>query len=98
LEDVWNIKREYWRGSAKTPTKLPYALAQKILQYVTDEGDLVLDPFLGSGQVAVVAKDMRRDYLGYEIAPQYAAFARNRLKQNAYRLPPKKAAKKPYLM
>lgn len=86
LEDVWTIPREYWTGDKKTPTKLPAELVRKILAYTSDPGDLVLDPFLGSGQVAVIAKMMKRDYLGYEIVPEYYEFARERLVKNVYRV------------
>lgn len=79
-EDVWIINREYWTGKIKTPTKLPTALVKKIILYASDEGDLVFDPFLGSGQVAVVAKSLKRHYLGFEIVPQYYEFALERLK------------------
>lgn len=85
-EDVWFIKREYWTGDKKTPTKLPAELIKKILQYTSEEGDLVLDPFLGSGQVAVVSKMMGRKYLGFEIVPEYYEFASKRLHQNLYRI------------
>ncbi|GIV12229.1 MAG: hypothetical protein KatS3mg021_0511 [Fimbriimonadales bacterium] len=81
MEDVWIIPREYWNGDVKTPTKLPAALVEKILQYSSVEGDLVLDPFLGSGQVAVVAKQMGRRYLGFEIVPEYYQFALRRLEE-----------------
>jgi len=43
------IKREYWKGKKKTPTKLPAELVRKILSFSSGEGDLVFDPFLGSG-------------------------------------------------
>lgn len=86
MEDVWVIPREYWNGDFKTPTKLPADLVRKILQYSSQEGDLVLDPFLGSGQVAVVAKQMGRQYLGFEIAPEYYEFARRRLEEGVYRI------------
>ena len=66
-EDVWEIKREYWTGVDKTPTKLPADLIKKILLYSTRKNDLVLDPFLGSGQVAVVSKMLGRKYYGFEI-------------------------------
>ncbi len=46
-EDVWYIKREYWTGDQKTPTKLPAELIKKILMYSSEKGDVVLDPFLG---------------------------------------------------
>jgi site-specific DNA-methyltransferase (adenine-specific) len=78
-EDVWVINREYWTGKVKTPTKLPSKLVSKILSFSSNPGDLVLDPFLGSGTVAVAAKEMGRRYLGFEIVPEYAAFAEERL-------------------
>jgi site-specific DNA-methyltransferase (adenine-specific) len=59
-EDVWTINREYWNGDIKTPTKLPAEIIRKILSYSSEEGDVVLDPFLGSGQVAVVSKIEKR--------------------------------------
>jgi len=78
-EDVWRIKREYWTGKTKTPTKLPAEIIRKILLYSSAEGDLVCDPFLGSGQVAVVSKELKRRYLGFEINPVYYEFAFKRL-------------------
>ena len=85
MEDVWVINREYWTGDIKTPTKLPRELIQKILSYTSEEGDIVLDPFLGSGQVAVVAQMMGREYIGYEVVPEYFEFAQSRLKEKQYR-------------
>jgi len=85
-EDVWVIKREYWTGDQKTPTKLPAELIRKILMYSSEEGDVVLDPFLGSGQVAVVSKMMKRRYIGFEIVKEYYEFAQKRLDEDAYRI------------
>lgn len=85
-EDVWIINREYWTGDSKTPTKLPRQLIEKILAYSSQEGDIVLDPFLGSGQVAVVSKLMGRNYIGFEIVEEYYRFAKRRLETNRYRL------------
>jgi len=78
-EDVWVVKREYWTGKVKTPTKLPRKLVERILSFSSAPGDLVLDPFLGSGTVPVVARDMGRHYLGFEIVPEYYEFAKQRL-------------------
>lgn len=80
-EDVWVINREYWKGKKKTPTKLPRELVRKILQYSSNPGDLVLDPFLGSGTVALVAKQEGRHFLGFEIVPEYFAFANTCLEE-----------------
>tara|TARA_B100000470_G_scaffold201002_1_gene173039 strand:- start:112 stop:843 length:732 start_codon:yes stop_codon:yes gene_type:complete len=85
-EDVWIIKREYWTGDDKTPTKLPAEIIKKILQYSSEKNDLILDPFLGSGQVAVISKMLGRKYLGFEIIKSYYDFAYERLEKNVYRL------------
>ncbi len=78
-EDVWIIKREYWKGKVKTPTKLPLEIVKKIILYSSDEEDVVFDPFLGSGTVAVAAKLLNRRFLGFEIVPEYYEFARERV-------------------
>jgi len=78
-EDVWVINREYWKGRMKTPTKLPSELVKKILSYSSNPGDLVLDPFLGSGTVAVVAKREGRHFIGFEVVPDYCSFAQDAL-------------------
>ncbi|MEM3006538.1 MAG: site-specific DNA-methyltransferase [Candidatus Nitrosotenuis sp.] len=85
-EDVWNINREYWTGDKKTPTKLPAELLRKILLYSSKKGDVVFDPFLGSGQVAMISKEMGRHYLGFEIVARYYDFAKKRLAKNMYRI------------
>ena len=78
-EDVWVINREYWTGKVRTPTKLPLELVKKILLFSSDEGDIVLDPFGGSGTVAVAAKMLGRHFLGFEIVPEYCELARERV-------------------
>ena len=81
MEDVWIIDREYWTGKQKTPTKLPLQLVVKMLAYSTKRNNIVLDPFMGSGQVAIAAKLMGRRYIGYEIVKEYCEFARKRLRK-----------------
>lgn len=78
-EDVWIIKREYWTGKLKTPTKLPVELVKKIILYSSNEKEIVFDPFLGSGTVAVSAKMLNRHYLGFEIVKDYFELAKNRI-------------------
>ena len=85
-EDVWQIKREYWNGDQKTPTKLPAEIIIKILQYSSEKNDLIFDPFLGSGQTAVVSKMQKRNYLGFEIVKEYYDFITKRLDSGSYRL------------
>ncbi|MEO0254313.1 MAG: site-specific DNA-methyltransferase [candidate division WOR-3 bacterium] len=78
-EDVWIINREYWTGKIKTPTKLPLELVKKIILFSSDEGDIVFDPFFGSGTVLVAAKILKRHYLGFEIVREYYNLAKQRL-------------------
>lgn len=61
------------------PSQKPLDLITKLVACASDPGDLVLDPFLGSGTTAVVAKTMGRAWLGIELNPQYAAAAAKRV-------------------
>ena len=84
LEDVWEIKKEYWHGHRKTANKLPKELVAKMIAYSSKKGDLVLDPFLGSAQVAIVAKLMNRRFIGFEKSRKAFLFASKRLRENKY--------------
>ncbi|MDD1705073.1 MAG: site-specific DNA-methyltransferase [Methanoregula sp.] len=84
-EDVWVIQREYWKGKKKTPTKLPSEIVRKILLYSSNPGDLVLDPFFGSGTVPVISQKEGRHFLGFEIAPEYFSFAIDSLQSDLRR-------------
>ena len=83
-EDVWVVNREYWTGKQKTPTKLPRELVKKILRFSSSPGDIVFDPFIGSGTVAVAAREMGRHYLGFEIVEKYIELARERLNRTEW--------------
>ena len=64
------------------PAMMPLKLAQDLIRSYTNEGDLVLDPFVGSGTTAVAAKYLLRDCVGIDINAEYCAFARERLAQD----------------
>lgn len=68
------------RGS-KHPAAFPERLAKDHITSWSNEGDVVLDPFLGSGTTAKAAKDLNRDYIGIEINPDYCKIAEERLRQ-----------------
>jgi len=72
LTDVWSDINFQEKGRIH-PTQKPTALIERILTCSTDAGDIVLDPFMGSGQTARVAKKMGIHYLGCEIADKYYA-------------------------
>ena len=61
------------------PTQKPEKLIAKLILASSDEGDVVFDPFLGSGTTAVTAKKLNRRFIGIEKEKEYAAFAIKRL-------------------
>ena len=66
-EDVWLINREYKPGEIKNKNELPIELVVKIMQYSSNEGDLVADFFLGGFSTAKVAIGLNRRVAGFEI-------------------------------
>ena len=50
----------------------------------TDKGDIVLDPFSGTGTTAVIAKALERQYIGFDISEEYVQFNRDRVKAGPY--------------
>lgn len=67
-EDVWALGREYKPGRAKNRNELPMALLEKIVQYASNEGDLVCDLFLGGGSTARAAIGLNRRFAGFEVS------------------------------
>lgn len=67
------------RESGFHPTQKPVKLLESLIALTTQEGQLVIDPFCGSGSTLVAAKNMTREYLGFELNEEYAAIAVQRL-------------------
>tara|TARA_B110000438_G_scaffold58876_1_gene58955 strand:+ start:2007 stop:3086 length:1080 start_codon:yes stop_codon:yes gene_type:complete len=65
------------------PTQKPEALLYRILLASSQKGDIILDPFLGSGTTAVVAKKLQRNFIGFEQDKKYIKLAKKRLKDTA---------------
>jgi DNA modification methylase len=63
------------------PAPFPVELPHRLIQLYTFEGDVVLDPFMGSGSTAIAALQGKRAYVGYEIEPEYLRLAERRVKQ-----------------
>jgi site-specific DNA-methyltransferase (adenine-specific) len=75
------------RGEALMhPTQKPTALMRWIVEKWTDPGDLVFDPYMGSGPVARACADLGRRYIGVEIVEEYCAAAAARLGQLSLQL------------
>ena len=67
-EDVWIINREYKPGKVKNKNELPTELLVKMIQYSSNEDDVVCDFFLGSFSTAKVAKGLNRNAVGFEVS------------------------------
>ena len=81
LTDVWEIPYLNPKAKERTgyPTQKPVLLLNQILQIVTDEGDLVVDPFCGSGTTCVSAKLLKRNYIGIDVSKDAVDLANSRL-------------------
>jgi len=81
VSDVWtDIHRiRHSRRRDEHPCQLPIHLLERLILMTTDEGDTVLDPFLGTGTSAIAAKTLNRKYIGIELDPAYAEIAQGKL-------------------
>ena len=77
MRSVWTISPKAFK-EAHFAT-FPEELVRKCLTATSRPGDLVLDPFMGAGTVALVAMKMGREYIGIELNPEYVEMARQRL-------------------
>ena len=80
--NFWDdIAVPYWSMAENTahPTQKPEKLIAKLVLASSNKGDLVLDPFGGSGTTAVVCKKLGRTYISIEQNPLYCAWAQRRL-------------------
>ncbi len=85
--NIWtDISIPFWSMPENTPhpTQKPEKLIAKLILASSNEGDVVLDPFLGSGTTSVVAKKLKRRYIGIEREKEYVAFAERRLELAEY--------------
>jgi adenine-specific DNA-methyltransferase len=80
--DIWlfrNVKHNHEEQTIH-PCQFPEDMIARIVLATTEEGDVVFDPFIGTGTVAVVARDYNRHYLGAELDNKYFDVAQRRLK------------------
>jgi site-specific DNA-methyltransferase (adenine-specific) len=80
--NIWNdISVPFWSMAENTehPTQKPEKLVAKLILASSNKGNVVLDPFLGSGTTSVVAKKLGRKYVGIEIDKFYSCLAEKRL-------------------
>ena len=84
-DDFLSFTKSIWTFSAESaravghPAPFPVELPRRLIQLYTFEGDVVLDPFCGSGTTCVAARKSQRRYVGYEIHDEYVRKAEERL-------------------
>lgn len=83
VSDVWTdihrVKHNKYRD--EHPCQLPIHLLERIILMSTDEGDIVLDPFSGTGTTAIAAKRLGRNFIGFEKDEFYSEISMNKLTQ-----------------
>jgi len=83
VSDVWTdihrIKHNKFRD--EHPCQLPIHLLERIILMSSDEGDIILDPFSGTGTTALAAKRLGRQYIGFELDENYVKITRQKLDQ-----------------
>ncbi|MGD0611193.1 MAG: site-specific DNA-methyltransferase [Anaerolineales bacterium] len=80
-KSVWNLPAEPARKVGH-PAPFPVELPRRLIQLYTYEGEVVLDPFMGSGQTAIAALKSHRHYVGYELDPKYVELAEKRIRES----------------
>lgn len=75
---IWNVQPEQ-KVRYLHPAPFPLEIPSRIIKLSTFKGDVVLDPFVGSGTTALAAKLLERQYIGIDISSDYCALANDRL-------------------
>jgi len=81
-KSVWAFPAERARKIGH-PAPFPLELPYRLVQLYSFKDDVVLDPFMGSGQTAIAALKAGRHYIGYELNPEYASLANTRILRDA---------------
>ena len=81
MKNLWEIPAE--RHLTEHPTEKPGTLLNRIILLGSKVGDVVFDPFMGSGTTGAVAKNLGRKFIGVEIDDIYFDMAKNRIKKKA---------------
>lgn len=77
-KSVWTFPAEP-ASKVGHPAPFPLELPYRLIQLYSFKGDIVLDPFMGSGQTAIAALKAGRHFVGYEVDPEYACLAESRI-------------------
>ncbi len=88
LSDVWTDLHRIRHKNRRDehPCQLPEPLLERLILMTTNEGDVILDPFIGAGTTALAAKRLGRHFIGIDIDPKYKSIIEHKLKNVNYRL------------
>jgi DNA modification methylase len=87
-DDFLELTKSVWQFPTESATRVghpapfPVELPRRLIELYTFEGDVVLDPFMGSGTTALAAREAGRHYVGYEVDESYAQLALQRLQEH----------------
>lgn len=79
LTNIWDCSSVHKNEKTKHPAQFPEKLVQDHIISWSNEGDIVLDPFMGSGTTAKMAKLNGRNYIGFELSTEYCDIAEKRI-------------------
>lgn len=80
------LDSNYQQDKFNHPSVKPESMIRRIINNLSDEGGLVLDCFMGSGTTAFACKSLKRNFIGFEINPEYVKIANKRLAQEILKL------------
>ena len=86
-EEFLEFTKSVWKFSAERASKVghpapfPVELPYRLIQLYTFEGDVVLDPFVGSGTACIAALQTERNYVAYDVDKKYCELAEQRIRQ-----------------
>lgn len=78
--DVWN-DIDFYKEKRYHPTQKPLKLIERLIKAGSNEGMVVLDPFIGAGSTALACINLKRNYIGIDIDKKYIEIARERIKE-----------------
>lgn len=78
--DVWN-DIDFYKEKRYHPTQKPIKLVERLINASTNEGMVVLDPFIGAGSTALACLNLKRYYIGIDIEPEYIQISKERIRE-----------------
>ncbi len=87
LTTLWGCKPHNHQGynkeefNIKHPTVKPIQIMERLLEMTTNENQIVLDPFMGSGTTGIACNSLKREFIGFELLEEYYSIAEKRLQK-----------------